>query len=113
MRRRKITYSIAALLVLVIVGGVAYLLLFNDVEGGSRQLRLSDFDFLKRGISRDEVVRKVGEPDRIVGSGLYICQYDLVDGRKIMLSFPTPEGLGGAWIVNDDGTRIDFFKQHD
>jgi len=107
--RRKIVYSIIFLLTLLLIGGGVYFLHKGE---RSRQLELSDFDFLKPGISREEVVRRVGEPDRIVGSGLYICQYDLADGRKIMLSFPTPEELGGAWIINKDGTRIDFFKKH-
>lgn len=106
---RKITYTIAALIVLIAILGIY---IFFNQEKGARHLRLSNFAFLKRGISRDEVIRRVGEPDRIVGSGLYICQYDLIDGRKIMLSFPSPRGLGGAWIINRDGTRIDFFEQH-
>jgi hypothetical protein len=107
MEKRKIAYGIISLFALIIVGGGVYFLLNMQ----SRQLALSDFDFLKPGMTREEIIRKVGEPDRIVGSGLYICQYNLTDGRKIMLSFPNSRDLGGAWIVNKDGTRIDFFGQ--
>lgn len=110
MQRKGIVRGMIVLLVLVVVGGVIYCLA-SRVETEQRQLRLSDFHFLELGISRDEVTRRMGEPDRIVGFGLYICQYDLVDGRRIMLSFPTPKGLGGAWIVNEDGTRTDFFEK--
>ena len=106
---RKVGYAVAVLLLALVIVGSGICCVGKTNKGG-RQLKLSDFDFLEPGISREEVVSKVGEPDRIVGSGLYICQYDLIDGRKIMLSFPTPEGLGGAWIINEDGSRTDFFR---
>ena len=66
-------------------------------------LTLSDFQFLKLGMSFEQVVAEVGEPDRDIGSGVYLFQYDLADGRKITLQFIRKDELSGVWVVSRDG----------
>lgn len=73
-------------------------------QGGQRRLTLSDFDFLEAGMSLEEIVERVGEPDRDVGSGIFLIQYDLADGRTVQLMFITPDKLVGAQVCKKDGT---------
>ena len=53
-----------------------------------RRLTLSDFSFLKRGMSLAEVINKIGRvPDRDIGSGIFIIQYDLFNDCIVELVF--------------------------
>jgi len=52
---------------------------------------LADFDFLELGMSYDEVVAKIGEADRDIGSGINLKVYQLEDGTELILSFPSPD----------------------
>ncbi len=63
----------------------------------------SDFDFLKKGMSYKEIVERVGEADRDVGSGLYVYEYALADGSRIYLSFASITSLLSANIKYPDG----------
>jgi hypothetical protein len=63
----------------------------------------TDFDFLKPGISYNEIVAKVGKEDRDIGFGLYILEYTLGDGSRIYLQFSSLESLDRAFIVYSDG----------
>jgi hypothetical protein len=58
---------------------------------------LSDFSFIDIGMSYDDIVERVGEPDRDVGSGVYLFVYDLNDGGEIMLSFISLESLQAVY----------------
>jgi len=35
----------------------------------------------------EEIINKFGEPDAVIGSGFLIIQYNLLDGRRIILNF--------------------------
>lgn len=74
--------------------------------GGQPELALSDFDFLEAGMGLEEIVERVGEPDRDVGSGVYLFHYDLADGRTVQLMFIDPDALAGAQVRGEDGTWI-------
>lgn len=65
--------------------------------------KLTDFNFLEKGISYDEIVKKVGKEDKDIGSGLYLLEYSLADGSNIILQFFTLESLNNAYIIYDDG----------
>ena len=69
-----------------------------------RDLIRSNFDFLKAGISYEEIVSKVGEPDANVGSGLYIYVYILKDGTIVSLTFRHLDYLDYAFIKYPDGS---------
>jgi hypothetical protein len=58
---------------------------------------LSDFSFLDPGMTYEEVVSRVGEPDRDVGSGVHLFVYDLDDGSELMLSFISLESLQAVY----------------
>ena len=77
----------------------------DSPETPSDELTRSDFDFLEAGMSYDEIVAQVGAPDRDVGSGVYVYEYDLADGSQIGISFITLEHLSSAYLYNPDGTR--------
>jgi hypothetical protein len=70
-------------------------------EDGGRVSR-SDFDFLRLGMSYQEVVSRVGEADRDVGSGIHIMVYDLNDGSQFMLSFPSLDNLMAVHLYDPD-----------
>src|SRR4030065_2334488 len=70
-------------------------------EDGGKMSR-SDFDFLRLGMSYQEVVARVGEADRDVGSGINIMVYDLSDGTQLMLSFPSLDNLMAVHLYDPD-----------
>lgn len=97
---------LVALGLLVVSMGCALCLSGCKAQNSQRELTLSSFDFLERGMDLNKVVRRVGWPDRVTGSGHVVCQYDLTDGRVIELSF-----LGKrlyAQVQEEDGTWIDL-----
>jgi hypothetical protein len=60
------------------------------------KVTLDQFDFLRRYMLYDEVIRLVGEPDLETGSGVHIAQYNLVDGRIVSLMLG-PQQMGSDW----------------
>jgi hypothetical protein len=64
---------------------------------------ISDFSFLKKGMSYQQIVDKVGEPDEEVGSGAYIYIYYLSDGRSVALSFIQLSSLYSARLIKENG----------
>jgi hypothetical protein len=77
----------------------------NSVRTGlpRNERQKSDFGFLKKGMSYQEIVTRVGEADRDVGSGLYVYEYALADGSRIYLSFASINKLLSANIKYPDG----------
>jgi len=69
-------------------------------DGGS--LSRSDFDFLRLGMSYQEVAAHVGEADRDAGSGIHLMVYDLGDGTQLMLSFPSLDELTAVHLYDPD-----------
>ena len=70
-------------------------------EGAGKMSR-SDFDFLRLRMSYQEVVARVGEADRDVGSGIHIMVYDLSDGTQLMLSFASLDNLMAVHLYDPD-----------
>ena len=73
--------------------------------GGSQdggKLSRSDFDFLRLRMSYQEVVARIGEADRDVGSGIHILVYDLSDGTQFMLSFASLDNLMAVHLYDPD-----------
>jgi hypothetical protein len=77
-----------------------------SAQRDQRELMLSDFDFLERDTRLEEIVDRLGWPDRFVGSGLIAYQYDLADDRIVELSF-FGEQLH-ARVKKADGTWADL-----
>lgn len=71
------------------------------VQGRERELTLSDLDFLERDTTLQEVVDKLGWPDRSVGSGILTYQYDLADGGTVEV--PSWGGQLHARVQEKDG----------
>ena len=71
-------------------------------QQGTSKPALSDFDFLQLGMEYDEVVARVGEADRDVGSGVHLMVYDLENGTELILSFPSLSSLGAAFIYDPE-----------
>jgi hypothetical protein len=68
----------------------------------------TDFSFLEKGISYEEIVAHLGKEDRDIGSGLYILEYNLIDGSKIYMQFRSLKSLDTASIVYVDGRAEDI-----
>ncbi len=88
---------------LAIVGG----LVFAACDGNATQPRsskpeLSDFDFLELGMPYDEVVARMGEADRDIGSGFHLMVYELEDGREIVLSFSSLTSLEAVYVYDPE-----------
>src|SRR3972149_3268556 len=81
--------------------GVVLLASCGGSENGGKMSR-SDFDFLRLGMSYQEVVDRVGEADRDVGSGRHILVYDLSDGTQFMLSFASLDHLMAVHLYDPD-----------
>ena len=61
---------------------------------------------LDKTITPDKAVAAFGEPDRRIGSGLIIFEYDLGDGTKIRLGFPGMAPILYAQHVQKDRTLV-------
>ena len=93
--RAKFTLSLLSLV------GVVLFASCGGSENGGKMSR-SDFDFLRLGMSYQEVVDRVGEADRDVGSGIHILVYDLSDSTQFMLSFASLDHLMAVHLYNPD-----------
>ena len=88
---------------LAIVGGLVFAACDgNATQPGSSKPELSDFDFVELGMSYDEVVSRMGEEDRDIGSGIHLMVYELVDGTEIVLSFPSLTNLVAVHIYDPE-----------
>jgi hypothetical protein len=81
---------------LVIASGIALAACDGSGTQGSDKPELADFDFLELGMSYDEIVSRVGEADRDIGSGVHLMVYELADGTEIVLSFPSLASLAAV-----------------
>jgi len=96
--------------VMFILGGAVYLLVIHKNQ--RHKLTLSDFEFLEPGMSLDKIVARAGDPDRDVGSGFYILEYDLADGGVVGLQFGgDPDSLLVAVYDSKDGTVIKLVER--
>jgi len=93
--RAKFTLSL-----LSFVGVVLFASCGGSEDGG--KMSRSDFDFLRLGMSYQEVVDRVGEADRDVGSGIHIMVYDFSDGTQLMLSFASLDNLMAVHLYDPD-----------
>src|SRR3989304_1407811 len=84
--------------------GFVGVVLFASCGGSedSGKVSRSDFDFLRLGMSYQEVVARIGEADRDVGSGINIMVYALSDGTQLMLSFPSLDNLMAVHLYDPD-----------
>ncbi|MGH2620039.1 MAG: hypothetical protein ACRDHG_05640 [Anaerolineales bacterium] len=95
------------LVVKLCLSGLASMFLITSCNrtspgGNSRDLSLSDFDFLRIGMSYQEVVAQVGEADRDAGSGIHLMLYELQEGTELVLSFPSLDSLSAAYLYNPE-----------
>ena len=63
----------------------------------------SELEFIKEGISYDEMVARLGEPRCDVGSGVYLFVYELEDGGRLIVGFSNLDYLDQAAIFEKDG----------
>ena len=84
--------------------------------GESSQRSMDAFSFIEIGLSYEEIKGHVGEADRDIGSGVYLFQYDLDDGRVITLQFISLDHLTAGYVmdpaVNSKIDQIDLLS-HD
>ena len=74
------------------------------------KLQLSDIKFLAYDVSKSEILSKIGEPHRYIGSGISIGVYDSEDGKSIVLNYGSQDNkLKFAQLVYPDGHEEDFF----
>lgn len=73
-----------------------------------KELVLQDFEFVHPGIPCDEILAKVGTPDR---TSIYVYEYELNNGEWVMLRFSGSDELRGGGVVYTDGVRINLFTQ--
>lgn len=71
-------------------------------------------DNLNKTFESNNAIATFGQPDRIIGSGLMIFEYDLDDGTKIRLGFPGMRGFEQqrqiiyAHHVQNDGSFVNL-----
>jgi len=51
-------------------------------------------------LTASQVIERFGLPDRDIGSGVYLLEYDLTDGRKVVISTPDKKVLLGATLYD-------------
>ncbi len=79
----------------------------------NRNLQKDDVGFLHKGISYEEIVEKLGEPDRCLGSGVTTCQYIISKNSYISIRLMDYENIQEILYVKnlgDDNNYVDFFE---
>jgi hypothetical protein len=77
---------------------------FLDRQLNSRTLD-SFKDKLHKALTPEKADTLFGKPDRNVGSGLLIYEYDLADGTTLRLGFPGFAPIIYAHHLSKDGTK--------
>ena len=88
-------WSLASVMLLASCNG-------NGAQQGTSKSVLSDFEFLELGMEYDEVVTRVGEADRDIGSGVHLMVYKLKDGTELVLSFPSLTSLAAVYVYDPE-----------
>lgn len=72
--------------------------------GNNLQLTKDDFNFLKKGMSYQDIKKIVGEASSPIGFGVIVLRYNLSDGSFMMLNFGSDSSnLLNAYIKRPDG----------
>jgi tetratricopeptide (TPR) repeat protein len=79
----------------------------QSVENGKNR---EEMLLLKPYTTWGEVLCKFGEPDDVVGSGFWIVQYNLPDGRKVVLNFGTGNSLHILSEISIQGEKNEIFR---
>ena len=66
---------------------------------------LDDFKVLQKNISYGEVVAWVGPADADIGSGMHLLVYNLPDGSRVLLGFPSFEKL--LFVKHEKDGRVE------
>jgi hypothetical protein len=100
--RDRLVKIVLVLLLVAVLGYVSWLTL--------RRRMLSSFEFLERGMSLEEIIDRVGEPDRRLGSGILTAEYDLIDGRTVRLLILRQDEISAADVCDRDGTCTELLE---
>ncbi len=104
--RKRIVCSLLILTMLSTMAIIAYFFL----RGPREKCNLSTVAFLEVGMGYGEILDRLGQPDRKVGSGVPTLEYDLGDRCKVSLSFSGEMRLTRAWILLPSGDWEDLFR---
>lgn len=87
-----------AIIILVIVGAV-----WKAVELSRQRLGLDmgDYPLLQKGMSYNDVVRQLGDPDDEIGSGTYVYVWQEADGTRITISFLNDRLVSAIKVLSD------------
>ncbi len=103
--RKKITLIICFILILCFVGvGVAYAVGAFDKNNhetpfdknnretwydtsSNKKITTSDLEKIKEGMSFEEVVSMIGKPNKDVGSGAFVMEWDMESDRTLWITF--------------------------
>ncbi len=81
----------------------------NDVVE-SRKLDLDHFDDVKNGMKRQEIIKLIGNPSCLGGSGIAYDVYLLSDDRRVHLAYSKLPELSWGFVSDSNGNnRIDLF----
>lgn len=80
--RSKIVFL--AVVIAVVLGSSTYVshVILRATE---KQEALDKFKTLRKGMSYEEIISIVGEPDQDIGSGLHVYLYNLADGTEVIV----------------------------
>ena len=65
---------------------------------------ITDFDIFISHPSVQEIIAKVGQPERDIGSGLHVLKYTLCDGSSILIGSPDLKRV--MYIKHEQGGKL-------
>lgn len=98
------------ILILITVISLISIIGYTNWLSGKNVVSRSDLGFIRKGISYNEVVSQIGEPNRDIGSGVYLFEYELDDGGLLTLGFSNLNYLNQASILEKDGTSSSILR---
>jgi hypothetical protein len=108
IRSRKFIFLIVTLFIVIL--GIILLYrknIFLSKENSYQGLTVSDFSFITHDTSLKEVFDRMGKPQRDYCSGIYCPEYDLFDGRRIIISTGEPNHIWRVKVVDENGKVLE------
>jgi hypothetical protein len=82
----------------------------KKIEGSLKPRGLAIFKTLKKGMSYNEVEKRVGKADKDIGSGIYVFVYVLDDNSEVLIGFKNLDSLFYVKQRFKDSSVVDIIE---
>lgn len=100
--------SVTLILFILLAGTILVFGIHTFSRTATSELTLADLKFIRIDMAVAEISAKLGPPR---SKAIYMDEYQIAGNRKVILRIDGSERVKGVWILNQDGSRTDFFTE--